>query len=95
MMKISMNQVKHVALLARLQLTDEEIYQYTGQLNSILEHAAALQKLNTENVLPTAHAVQLENVLRDDTVKSSLPQEKALSNAPKADKGFFRVPKIV
>lgn len=95
MMKISIDQVKHVALLARLQLTDEEIFQYTEQLNTILEHAAALQKLDTEDVVPTAHAVQLENVLRDDIVKPSLSREKVLGDAPKADKGFFRVPRIV
>lgn len=94
-MKISRHEVEHVAMLARLELTEQEIEEYTGQLNSILEYAAILDKLDTESVIPTAHAVPLHNVLREDIVKPSMSQEKVLKNAPDADNGFFRVPKIV
>ncbi|RNC29434.1 MAG: Aspartyl/glutamyl-tRNA(Asn/Gln) amidotransferase subunit C [Candidatus Dichloromethanomonas elyunquensis] len=94
-MKISRSEVEHAALLARLQLTEEEMNQYTEQLNSILEHAAMLDQIDTGNVSPTAHAVQLYNVLRDDVAQPSLDQEKVLQNAPAAEQGFFRVPRIV
>jgi len=94
-MKLSRAQVEHVAMLARLELTEEEIATYTGQLNSILDYAAILERLDTQDVEPTAHVVPLHNVLREDVVRTSLSQEKVLSNAPDADNGFFRVPKIV
>ncbi len=94
-MRISKQEVEHIALLARLKLTEEETDLYTEQLNSILGYAAMLEQLDTENVKPTAHAVELFNVLRDDEVKPSLAQEKALKNAPEAEDGFFRVPRIV
>ncbi len=94
-MKISRKDVEHVALLARLELTEQEIEQYTEQLDSILEYAATLDRLDTENVEPTAHAVPLHNVLRADEVKSSIEREKALQNSPDAEEGFYRVPRIV
>ncbi|HHV63938.1 MAG TPA: Asp-tRNA(Asn)/Glu-tRNA(Gln) amidotransferase subunit GatC [Peptococcaceae bacterium] len=94
-MKISRKEVEHVALLARLKLSEEEINLYTEQLNSILEYAAKIQEIDTENVAPTAHAAQLFNVFREDEVKPSLAQEKVLENAPEAENGFFRVPRIV
>lgn len=94
-MKISKKEVEHVTLLARLELTEEEVNQYTEQLNSILEYAEMLQKLDTDRVTPTAHAVQLFNVLRTDDVQPSLSQQEALSNAPEAEDGYFRVPRIV
>ncbi len=94
-MKISRAEVEHVALLARLPLSEEEISQYTEQMNSILEYAAMLEQIDTSNVSPTAHAVKLFNVLRDDEVRSSMAQEKVLKNAPEAEDGFFRVPRIV
>ena len=94
-MKISRQEVEHVALLARLELTEEEIETYTGQLNSILDYATKLEKLDTEQVQPTAHAVPIYNVLREDEVKVGVSQEEALTNAPEAEDGFFRVPKIV
>jgi aspartyl-tRNA(Asn)/glutamyl-tRNA(Gln) amidotransferase subunit C len=64
-------------------------------MNSILEYAAMLEQIDTSNVSPTAHAVELYNVLRDDEVKPSMEQEKVLKNAPDAEDGFFRVPRIV
>ncbi len=94
-MKISKEQVEHVAMLARLELTEEEKQTYTEQLNSILEYAAILDKLDTQDVPPTAHPLPLHNVFRDDVVKPSISQEEALTNAPDAEDGFFKVPKIV
>lgn len=94
-MKISRKDVEHVALLARLRLSEEEIELYTGQMDSILEYAAKLEQIDTSKVEPTAHAVQLFNVLREDEVKLSMNQDKVLANAPEGEDGFFRVPKIV
>ncbi|AFV02435.1 Aspartyl-tRNA(Asn) amidotransferase subunit C [Dehalobacter sp. UNSWDHB] len=94
-MKLSREEVEHVALLARLQLSEEEVELYTEQLNSILGYAEMLQKLNTDQVSPTAHAVQLVNILREDEVRPSMSRDKILMNAPDEEDGFFRVPKIV
>lgn len=93
-MTISREDVEYVAALARLELTEKETQEYTEQLNSILGYAAMLERLDTDGVVPTAHAVPLHNVLREDQVSPSIRQEKALKNAPDADEGFFRVPKI-
>ncbi|AFL99841.1 glutamyl-tRNA(Gln) and/or aspartyl-tRNA(Asn) amidotransferase, C subunit [Desulfitobacterium dehalogenans ATCC 51507] len=94
-MKISREEVEHVALLARLELTEEELMTNTEQLNSILDYAVMLEKLNTDDIRPTAHAVPLHNVLREDLVKPSMDREKVLANAPDAKEGFFKVPRIV
>lgn len=94
-MKISREQVEHVAKLARLELVEEETLTYTEQLNSILEYAAILEGIDTEDITPTAHAVPLYNVLREDEVKPSLEREKVLANAPETEEGFFKVPKIL
>jgi aspartyl-tRNA(Asn)/glutamyl-tRNA(Gln) amidotransferase subunit C len=93
--KISREQVEHVAKLARLELVEEEIATYTEQLNSILDYAAMLEGINTEDINPTAHAVPLHNVLREDDIKPSMDREKVLGNAPEAEEGFFKVPRIV
>jgi aspartyl-tRNA(Asn)/glutamyl-tRNA(Gln) amidotransferase subunit C len=95
LVKITREQVEHVAKLARLALTEEEIASNTEQLNSILEYAAMLEKLDTEDIVPTAHAVPLHNVLREDAVAPSMERDKVLKNAPDAEDGFFKVPKIV
>lgn len=87
--------VEHVANLARLGLTEEEKEKYTEQLNSILEYAEMLKKLDTTNVQPTAHVLPIHNVFREDIVGKSVPNEVALSNSPAKEDGFFKVPKIV
>lgn len=92
---ISREDVEYVAALARLELTEQETQEYTEQLNSILDYAAMLERLDTRDVVPTAHAVPLHNVLREDEVRPSINHEKALKNAPDGEEGFFRVPKIV
>ncbi|KGP75776.1 glutamyl-tRNA amidotransferase [Desulfosporosinus sp. Tol-M] len=93
-MTILREDVEYVAALARLELTEPEIQEYTEQLNSILDYAAMLERLVTDDVLPTAHAVPLHNVMREDQVGPSLKHEKALRNAPDGEEGFFRVPRI-
>ncbi len=94
-MRLSREQVEHVALLARLELSEEEKERYTHELNQILEHFEALQKLDTENVPPTSHAIPMTNVLREDEVRPSLPREEVLQNAPDPAEGCFRVPRVV
>lgn len=93
-MTILREDVEYVAALARLELTEPEIQEYTEQLNSILDYAAILERLDTDDVMPTAHAVPLHNVMREDQAGPSLNHEKALRNAPDGEEGFFRVPRI-
>ncbi|ADG81737.1 glutamyl-tRNA(Gln) amidotransferase subunit C [Thermincola ferriacetica] len=88
-------QVEHVALLARLELTEEEKEMYASQLNDILNHVEALNKLDTTDIPPTAHVLPLRNVMREDKVCEHLPNEEALANAPAREDGYFKVPKIV
>ena len=92
---ISRDQVVHVARLARLDLSDEEIDRFTGQLAAVLEHAADVASLDTAGVPPTAHPLPLQNVLRDDEPGPSLDREEVLSQAPAAEDGRFRVPRIL
>ena len=93
-MTISREDVEYVAALARLELTEPEIQEYTEQLNSILDYAAMLERLDTNDVVPTAQAVPLHNVMREDQVRPSIKHEKALRNAPDGETGFFKVPRI-
>lgn len=93
--KITPDDVRHVARLARLQLSDEQIARFVPQLESILEYVAIMDKVDVSNVEPMAHALPLSNVLRDDVVTPSLPLEKVLQNAPESDGPFFKVPKVI
>ncbi len=95
MARISRHDVVHVARLARLDLTDEEIDRFTGQLAAVLEHAADVAALDTAGVPPTAHPLPLENILRDDVPGPSLDRDEVLSQAPAAEDGRFRVPRIL
>jgi len=94
-MSISLQEVEHIAKLARLQLTDEEKKRFQVELGKILEYFDQLKKLDTEKVPPMTHAVPIENVLREDQVKPSLPAEEALQNAPEKKDSYFQVPKVV
>lgn len=87
--------VRHVAGLARLKLTDAEIERFTRDLSNILGYVAQLDELDTGDVPPTAHPLEVSNVLRDDEVGTSLSSEAALSNAPDRQDGFFKVPKVL
>jgi aspartyl-tRNA(Asn)/glutamyl-tRNA(Gln) amidotransferase subunit C len=94
-MKITKQEVEHVALLARLKFSESEKERFTLQLNRILEYMEKLKELDTSQVDPTFHAVARRNVFREDQVHPSAPQDLSLSNAPDGDRGFFRVPKII
>lgn len=87
--------IEHVARLARVHLTDEEKLQLREQLGMILEHAAKVSEVATEDVPPTASAIPRANVLRPDDVEPSLPREEALANAPDRERERFRVPRII
>jgi len=88
-------QVRHVAKLARLNCSEEEITMFTRQLGAILEYVAQLEELDTENVEPLAHCLPIHNVFREDTVQPSLCNDEALKNAPNRDGEFFSVPKVL
>ena len=89
---IEREQVLHVARLARLRLSDDEIERMTGELSSILDHIEKISELDLDDVEPTSHVVALENVLRADEPRPSLPRERALAEAPDTDGTGFRVP---
>ena len=93
--KITEEQVKTVAKLARLNLNDAEISQFSVQLSDILQYIEKLNQLDTAGIEPLAHCLAISNCLRDDVVKPSLGTEKTLSNAPDTDGRFFIVPKIL
>jgi aspartyl-tRNA(Asn)/glutamyl-tRNA(Gln) amidotransferase subunit C len=89
---IDREQVLHVARLARLKLSEEEVEKMAGELSGILEHVDRISDLDLEGVEPTSHVVALENVLRPDKPRPSLPQDVALASAPDPQDGAFRVP---
>jgi aspartyl-tRNA(Asn)/glutamyl-tRNA(Gln) amidotransferase subunit C len=89
---IERDQVLHVARLARLRLTDEEVERMSGELSSILDHIEKINELDLEDVAPTSHVIGVENVLRADEPRPSIPRERALEPAPDASDGGFRVP---
>lgn len=88
-------QVKEVAMLARLELSDAEVKTFSTQLSSILGYIEKLEELDTEGVEPLAHSLPIKNVFREDVPHECLEREKALRNAPDADEQFFMVPKIL
>ena len=90
-MKINREEVLHIARLARLGLTETEVNRLSEQLSNILENFEVLQKVDTTNIPPTAQPNMLQNVLKEDKVKSSLAQNEVLANAPRKDGDFFRV----
>lgn len=94
-MKITRAEVEHVARLARLELTETEKETFTGQMDAILAYVGKLNELNTDGIVPTAHAVPMENAFREDEVRPSIGIERALANAPERVEGFFRVPKVI
>lgn len=90
-MHLSTAEVRHVAELAKLHLSEEELVQYAEQLSAILDYAEILQQVDTSHVPPTPYVLPLHNVLRDDVAEPSLPNDVALANAPDHADGFFRV----
>ncbi|MGG5252465.1 Asp-tRNA(Asn)/Glu-tRNA(Gln) amidotransferase subunit GatC [Neobacillus sp. SM06] len=95
MTRISAEQVKHVANLARLAITEEETEKFTKQLDAIITFAEQLNELDTENVEPTSHVLDMKNVLREDNPKPGLPREQVLKNAPEHQDGQIKVPAIL
>ena len=95
MADISRGDVLHVANLARLHLTDDEVDRMQTQLSNILEAIETLQQVDTSHVGPTASVIQLENVMREDEVRLGLTREAALANAPLRDDPFLRVPTVL
>ena len=94
-MAISEEQVRHVALLARLALTDDQVVRLGEDLNTILGHIDTIQQLDLDGVLPTAHPLDVVNVTREDRVRPGLSREDALRNAPETDGAAFVIPQIV
>jgi aspartyl-tRNA(Asn)/glutamyl-tRNA(Gln) amidotransferase subunit C len=94
-MSLSEDQVRRVAVLARLGLTDEQVERLSGELSSILGHVEKIGELDLSEVQPMAHAVDLTNVTRADAARPGLTQEQALMNAPEAEEGAFVIPRIV
>ena len=94
-MNISVADVEYVARLARLELTGGEKELFAGQMEAILGYVEKLKELNTEGVLPTSHAVPMENSFREDAACPSIGIEKALANAPDRVGSFYRVPKVI
>jgi len=90
-MKLSSDDVLHIALLARLGLTETEVDRFREQLSNILENFEILQQVDTSGVPPTAQPIPLQNVVTDDKAADSLPQSEVLANAPRKDENFFRV----
>ena len=95
MEKISKEQVRHVALLSRIEMSDEEVEVFQSQLENILEYMDKLDELDTEGIEPMMHVLDLTNVYREDVVRESLSREDAMRNAPKSDGEYFLVPRIL
>jgi aspartyl-tRNA(Asn)/glutamyl-tRNA(Gln) amidotransferase subunit C len=94
-MKITTEEVRHVAKLARLDLSDAEVDRMTGQLDAILTYVAKLDELDTTHVAVTTHTQQGVNAFREDEVRPSLPREKALANGPEQNGESFVVPRVI
>ncbi len=94
-MKITREDVEHVAMLARLRLSEEEIETFTRQLDKILTYVDKLNELNTEAVEPTSHPLSLDSALREDIVRESLDPELSLRNAPQRAGKAFKVPRVI
>jgi len=90
-MKLSREEVLHIALLARLGLTESEVDKFREQLSNILENFEVLQQADTTDIPPTAQSIPLQNVMKTDEVSDSLPQEQVLANAPRKEGEYFRV----
>ena len=90
-MSLTREEVLHIARLARIGLSEDDVAKFQEQLSEIFDHFQELQGLDTEGVPPTSHPLPLENVMRSDQAKPSLAQEEVLANAPLAEEGAFRV----
>ncbi len=94
-MSLTKEQVMQIAELAKLDLTEQEIERYGSQLSAVLDYASRLSQLNTDDIPPTATVLPLRNVMRDDSVRPSLPRDKIVANAPDTIEGQFRVDAVL
>lgn len=94
-MSVTKKDVEHIAQLARLKFNENEIENFTDQLNEILGYVEKLNELDTENIQPLSHPVEGANVFRDDIVAGSINTEDGLKNAPQANEEYFKVPKVI
>jgi aspartyl-tRNA(Asn)/glutamyl-tRNA(Gln) amidotransferase subunit C len=94
-MKITIADVEHVARLARLVLTEEEKNLFAGQMDAIIGYVEKIKVLDTDGIVPTSHAVPMENAFREDAVRPSISLEEALGNAPRRVGSFFKVPRVI
>ncbi len=94
-MAVTKKDVEKIAELARLKFTEEELENFTPQMNEILSYMDKLNELDTENVKPLSHPVEQTNVFREDELKPSISTEDALKNAPSKDDHHFKVPKVI
>jgi len=93
--QIDLDLVRHIGKLSRIELTDGEAEMFRRQLGGILEHFDKLRELDTTDVEPMAHAVEIRNALADDVARESLSADEALANAPRRDGDYFMVPKVI
>lgn len=94
-MSVTRKDVEYIAELARLKFNNQELDNFTEDLNEILTYIDKLNELNTDNIEPLSHPVEGTNAFREDIVKPSIPTEEALKNAPDKDESFFKVPKVI
>lgn len=94
-MKITQQEVLHVASLARLEIDPASVDKFASQIGQVLEYVDTLNQVDTRGVAPTTHAISLTNAFRDDIVKSSIDRDAAMSNAPGQEDGNFQVPKVI
>lgn len=94
-MKISHEEIQKIALLSRLAIKEDQMDAVGTQLNDILSYMDLISQVDVEGVQPTAHAVTMQNVMRDDVVQPSFTNEQALLNAPEPEDGYFKVPKVI
>lgn len=94
-MKITRTEVEHVSRLARLALSEEELDSFTGEMDAILDYVEQLNALDTKGIIPTSHAVPMENAFRPDEIRPGFTTEQALSNAPDATDNAFRVRRVI
>lgn len=94
-MKITKEEVEHVAHLARLELDDTAIQRFADQIGNILAYVDKLKQVDTEGIVPTSHAITLTNAFREDAVKEHLDREQSLANAPDKEDGTFLVPRVI
>ena len=94
-MSLTKTDIEKIAVLAKLRLNENEIEEFTGDMNKILDYMDKLNELDTENIQPLSHPLEGKNVFREDKLKKSIDREDALKNAPKKTEEFFKVPKVI